>query len=581
MKKSLFFRLFSSYVFIIITLTGLTLAVLWPSIEKQYLSTLSNTLQTSALMARPAVVPLLEKDRLAELQQLVKILGRETLTRITVINAEGRVLADSDEDARTMENHRNRPEFVDALQGNVGSAKRYSSTADQDMLYVAVPLELANKQVVGALRTSFFLRSINNLLADLRQRMIRIALLILLLALVAAALLSRTVSRPIQELTRAVRKVTSGDFSVRVYPRTGGEVKQLSESFNAMSVQIDSMVEELKRQKEELDSIIASLQEGLMVLDSEGRTILVNESFKKIVGSTFPEAKPYWQIIRNTGFIELVQKVQKEESGFTQELELQDRIFLCSLTYLPLRKETVAVLHDITEIRNVERLKRDFVVNVSHELRTPLTAIKGFTETLEEDAKPDARHYLEIIRRNTDRLISIINDLLLLSQLEEKGTELEMEEVDLRQLAENMIKVFDQPARNKGLTLSVTIDDNVPSIKGDAFKLEQLFINLLDNAVKYTETGNVQISARSDDGKSVVVEVRDTGIGIPSEDLPRVFERFYVVDKSRSKKVGGTGLGLSIVKHIVLLHNGEIDVKSTFGKGTVVTVRLPINPSPT
>jgi two-component system, OmpR family, phosphate regulon sensor histidine kinase PhoR len=603
MKISLFFRLFASYVLIIFALSALTIVVLWSSIENHYMSTLKNTLRNSALMARPAVLPLLETNQLGELDKMVSALGKETQTRITVINAEGKVLADSDENARAMENHRNRPEFVEALQGNVGSAKRYSSTANQDMLYVAVPLEQTTKQVAGALRTSFFLRSINSLLADLRQKIVRIALLILFFALVAAAFLSRTFSRPIQELTRAVRKVSAGDFSVRVYPHTGGEIRQLSDSFNAMSDRIAAMVVELTHQKEELDSIIASLQEGLVVLDSQGQIIMVNESFKRladtnhvasIVEREAPTALPiegatrapviegrsYWQVLRNAPLIELIQKVREEKTDSTEELELEDRVFICSITYLPLRKETVAVFHDITEIRNVERLKRDFVVNVSHELRTPLTAIKGFTETLEEEAQPEARHYLEIIKRNTDRLINIINDLLLLSQIEEKGMNLEIEKIDLTNLIGNTLKIFEERAANKGLKLSANIDEQLPSITGDAFKLEQVIINLLDNAIKYTEKGEVHIGVHRGDNKAIFLEVRDTGIGIPSEDIPRIFERFYVVDKSRSKKVGGTGLGLSIVKHIVLLHNGEIDVKSTIGMGTTVSVTLPIYPSP-
>ena len=507
------------------------------------MSTLGNTLRNSAMMARPAVLPLLETGRPGDLQHMVTALGKETQTRITVINAEGRVLADSVENASVMENHKNRLEFAQALQGNTGTSRRYSSTANQDMLYVAVPLQGMGKQVLGAIRTSFFLSTIDGLLADLRRKMISIALLILFFALVAAALLSRTVSRPIHELTRAVRRVSSGDFSVRVYPRTGGEIRQLSESFNAMSDHIDSMVVELRRQKEELDSIIASLQEGLAVLDSQGRIILFNESFKKIAGDHVTEGQSYWQVVRNSRFIELVQKVQKENAASAEELELENHVFLCSVTYLPLRKEIVAVFHDITEIRDVERLKRDFVVNVSHELRTPLTAIKGFTETLEEDADPDAKHYLEIIKRNTDRLINIINDLLVLSQLEETGMKLELHEVDLGSLIDNVVRVFDQPLREKGLKLSVTADDKLTPIQGDAFKLEQLFINLLDNAIKYTESGEVHVVLGREDDRSVTIEVQDTGIGIPSEDLPRVFERFYVVDKSRSEKGRWHGIG--------------------------------------
>lgn len=578
MKKYFFFRLFAGYIFIIFALTGLTLFVIWPSIEDHFTWTVKNALRNSALMAKPAILPLLQTNRVVDLDKTTKTVGMETQTRITVIDAEGRVLADSEQDARTMENHKNRPEFAEALEGNMGSARRFSSTANQDMLYVAVPIQGNNNQIIGAIRTSFSLRSINNLLANLRANMLRIALFIALFALVAAAVLSRAVSRPIHELTQAVRKVSSGDFGVRVYPRSGGEIRELSDSFNAMSDEIEAMVLQLKSQKEELDNIIASLREGLLVMNLQGQITMANESFRRIVGGAGLQGRSYWQVLRNTPFIELIEKVQEEKAGYTEELELDERVFICNATYLPLRQEVVAVFHDITDIRNVERVKRDFVVNVSHELRTPLTAIKGFTETLEEDAAPEARHYLEIIKRNTDRLINIISDLLLLSRLEEKGMQLELQEVNLRDLIQNIAKVFEPSIREKDLKLSIAIDKTLPLISGDVFKLEQLFINLFDNAIKYTEAGEVHVDAHTGDSRSVVVEVKDTGIGIPSEDIPRIFERFYVVDKSRSKKVGGTGLGLSIVKHIVLLHNGTIDVISTQGVGTTVRVVLPINP---
>jgi two-component system phosphate regulon sensor histidine kinase PhoR len=226
-------------------------------------------------------------------------------------------------------------------------------------------------------------------------------------------------------------------------------------------------------------------------------------------------------------------------------------------------------------MKELERIKRDLVSSVSHELRTPLTSIKGFAETLEEEIDEKNRHYVEIIRRNTDRLINIVRDLLLLSQMEEAGVEIEMEEVDLKGLAENTVRIFDGQLKEKGLALFLEIEPDLPAISADPFKIEQLLINLLDNAIKYTDQGEVRLSLRRDDRK-VVIEVRDTGIGMLKSKLSRIFERFYVVDKSRSRKTGGTGLGLSIVKHIVLLHGGEIAVESEPGKGSRFLVRLPL-----
>jgi two-component system phosphate regulon sensor histidine kinase PhoR len=236
----------------------------------------------------------------------------------------------------------------------------------------------------------------------------------------------------------------------------------------------------------------------------------------------------------------------------------------------------VAVLYNITELKNLERVKKDFIANISHELRTPLTAIKGFVETLEEEEEIRNVQYLEIIKRHTDRLMHIVNDLLLLSELEQPESAFVIENINLASLAENILKVFEQGAREKGIQLKLVARKDLKTIQADPFKLEQMFINLLDNAIKYTEKGEVSVSLGQGDFKSII-EIKDTGIGIPASHLPRIFERFYVVDKSRSKKFGGTGLGLSIVKHIVLLHGGAIDVESSLGIGTKFTITLPMN----
>jgi two-component system phosphate regulon sensor histidine kinase PhoR len=280
--------------------------------------------------------------------------------------------------------------------------------------------------------------------------------------------------------------------------------------------------------------------------------------------------------MRNPQLPELLKRAGIEKRNFVEELPLGDRIFMCSVTPLEGGEGVVSVFHDITEIKNIEKIKKDFVINVSHELRTPLAAIKGYAETLREgaDAEP-SKKYVEIIERNTDRLINIVNDLLLLSSLEEKAF-LELEDIDLKDFLEDVIKIFDQRLKDKELSLVMDVNENLPTIKADLFKLEQMLINLLDNAVKYTDRGEITVSLDVQD-KKVRIRVTDTGIGIPKEDIPRIFERFYVVDKSRSRKYGGTGLGLSIVKHIVLLHHGTIDIESDLGKGTKVTVTIPTN----
>jgi two-component system, OmpR family, phosphate regulon sensor histidine kinase PhoR len=573
MKRSFFSKIFIGYLLIIFALSSLILVLSLNTIRELYRDTLTAHLRTLGYTINAEVAELLGTSRANQLDGFIKKLGSKIHTRVTIIATDGSVLADSEENIQSMENHSHRPEVVEALQGKTGRSIRFSSTANRDMLYVAIPLE-KDAKIAGVIRTSLFLKDIDNLLAKLNYHVAGISLGIVFIALIGAFLISNSVIRPIKNLTLAAGKVASGDFSVRVFLKTKDELRVLADSFNRMNEEMGKMFSELGQQKEELKSIIDSLQEGLLVLDKQGKVIRSNESFREIIGNRAAEGKFYWEIMRNPKLAELLKKAGIEKRNFVEELTLGDRIFICSLAPLKGGAEIVSIFHDITEIKDIERIKKDFAINVSHELRTPLTAIKGYAETLrkEVDTAP-GKKYLEIVERNTDRLINIVNDLLLLSSLEEKAV-LELEDIDFGGFLENVIRIFDQGLKDKQLSLVIDVKENLPPIRADLFKLEQMLVNLLDNAVKYTDRGEITVSMGVHD-KRVRIQVSDTGIGIPKNDIPRIFERFYVVDKSRSRKSGGTGLGLSIVKHIVLLHHGTINIESALGKGTSVTVTFP------
>ena len=576
MTRSLFSKVFGGYLFIIVALCALILAFSFGTIRDHYLETLASSLKSVSSALKVSVVPFLTKRNLEELNSTIRTVGKETNLRLTVIDTQGVVLADSEENPRSMENHRSRPEIIEALAGRTGQALRYSSTANKEMLYVAIPIE-ADGKVIGVMRTSLFLSRIESLLYSLKMHILQVAVIIAVISLIAALIFCRSLSSPIRHLMAAARKLASGDFNVRVFLKNKDEIGQLADTFNHAAEQLKTSFGELSRQKEELNSIIVSLKEGLLVLDRRGVILRSNESFRTLATCDNADGKFYWEVLRSPDFTELIDRARKEKRSFTGEVSLDPRIYACSVTLLESGEKIVAVFHDITDIRNLERVKRDFVVNVSHELRTPLTAIKGFVETLDEEVDEHAKRYLDIVKRNTNRLINIVNDLLLLSELEEKG-KLELETVDLRNLTGNIMKIFEPRLKEKGLAISSEMSDALPSIKADPFKLEQMFVNLLDNAIKYTEKGEIRVTIGSADGK-VTILVTDTGIGIPRQDLGRIFERFYVVDKSRSRKFGGTGLGLSIVKHIVLLHNGTIDVESSSDGGSSFTITLPVDPS--
>jgi two-component system phosphate regulon sensor histidine kinase PhoR len=414
------------------------------------------------------------------------------------------------------------------------------------------------------------------LFGRLRSDYLRIIGLVLLAALGAAWMFSRSISRPIQEFIGASVRVAGGDFGAKVSLRQHGEFKRYARSFNTMTQNLEAMFRQVRLQTDELNSVLASIKDGICVLDAGGRIVLCNDGFRAIAGPVPPEGKYYWEVIRSSRLAEVIKGSAGDRRPAAEEIGLGERFYASTITPLPADDRFVVMLRDITEVRRLEKMKKDFVLNVSHELKTPLAAIKGFVETMEPSIGPDNRGYLDIVKRNTERLIAIVEDLIVLSRLEDQGVSVRKETVDVRGLAANVVKLFEKAAGAKGLSLSVEADPALPPVHADLYDLERLLINLVDNAVKSTDTGGVLLRLASD-GKTLRIEVADTGIGIASEHIPHIFERFYVVDKSRSKKLGGTGLGLSIVKHIVQAHQGTISVESRPGEGTTFSVTLPVS----
>lgn len=579
MRKPLFFKIFMAFIILAVFLSSSIIFFSLRIIKDHYMELLASNLENISFALEAKVIPyIIEKD-FEGLDEFIKDTAGNLDARVTIIAPDGRVLADSQELPQAMENHKgkDRPEILMALEGRKGKSIRYSTTVEEEMLYVAVPIE-QDGRILGALRSSLYLTTINSLFNELIFRIDSIALLIILIFIIAGLIISKTITRPLRQLSQASQQMARGDFTSRVYLKGQNELKDLADNFNYMSENMNRLFKELSGQKAQLNNIIASIPEGLMVIDEKGRMLLFNESFRKIIGHEAIKGKFYWEIIREPGFDELVKEVNQSKGHSMEILNLRGKIFLCSATYLKDAGELVIVFHDITEMKKLEKIKRDFVINVSHELRTPLTAIKGFTETLEDETSKDSSHYVDIIKRHTDRLINIVNDLLILSNIEDERSRLELSKVDIVKMLDDIVSMFEQTVKTKGLKIRIKKEGRIKQVTADAFKLEQVFINLINNAVKYTEEGAIEINLqhKNDD---LVVQVKDTGIGIPPEHLSRIFERFYVVDKSRSKSLGGTGLGLAIVKHILLLHGGDIKVESTPGEGSVFTVFLPTEQS--
>ncbi|HRU93549.1 MAG TPA: ATP-binding protein [Candidatus Marinimicrobia bacterium] len=571
MKKSFFYRIFSGYLILIVALTVLIVALSYNSLRRHFVEAQIADLQD--LNASLSVLLLSAKNQSREdLDQLTKSLGNEIRARITIIDTTGNVIADSESDPRLMKNHRQRPEIKQALRGNVAHAQRFSTTVEENMLYVASPL-VRDGQTVAVVRTSIYLSHLNDIFRQILNRITKIALLIIIIALSAAFLLARYYSKPVNQLVTAARQIGQGKLETRVNIQTSDEFAELADSFNAMAIEINRLLADVARQRDELQTIVAAVPSGLLVLTADGRVAFYNREFQKITEREELQDRFYWEILRQPQFTEFIKDIQASRANRTQEIVINNKTYLCSAEAETSSAEIVLIFSDISELKAVQQMKRDFVVNVSHELRTPLTAIKGFVETLQEETSGNERHYLTIIARHTDRLINIVNDLLTLAEIEEKN-QLEYETVSLSNLINDTVKIFEERLQAKNLKIVVEIADGLTTIKVDPFKFQQVLINLLDNAIKYTEQGQITIRVQKK-ADQVQIAIQDTGCGIPSEHLPRLFERFYVVDKARSRQMGGTGLGLAIARHIVLLHNGTIEVESQPGIGTTFFISIP------
>lgn len=575
--KRLSSKIFAGYFLVIFLLTGLILFFTYRNVSNQHVITITDNLSKINTILESKIISYIENQQIAELDNYVKKTGEEIHIRLTIVDSSGRVLADSEGEPSKMENHKSRPELEPIFKGErTGKSERFSTTVHKEMLYVAHALIGSNGKFLGAIRTSIFRNQAKDLINQLILQIIQIAFIVVVITLIGALLFVRSLTKPINQISEASRKVADGNFDIKVNISGRDEINELAKSFNNMTEQIKTLFAEVTYQKEELNTIIKAIQDGLVAFDITGKVIVANVGFCKIISNSDVISKNINEITQNQDILNLFNQTLNEKSSAIKEISNGKKFYLCSANFIEAKKEVVLLFHDITEIKKLEQLKKDFVANVSHELRTPLTAIKGFIETLEDEIDAQYHHYIDIIKRNTNRLISIVQDLLLLSELESPNTKLIKSFIDAQIIIQNVLKIFEPKLKEKGLNIEVQYPENFPKINVDVFRMEQVFINLLDNAIKYSDSGTICVSC-SHDERYAYFAVKDNGMGISKDDAERIFERFYIADKSRSKKSGGTGLGLSIVKHIILLHNGEITVESEKGVGTTFKFKIPLS----
>jgi len=530
-------------------------------------------------------------DDLAQVRSWTQWMARSG-ARVTVIDNTGRVLADSAHDPETMENHSTRPEVQQAFAAGEGQSVRLSATVDSDLVYRARRYQPPSGPPI-VLRMALPLAQIDLSQKELRQRLVAASLVILALGGVVSLLFSRVFAARVERLKDFSRRVAAGDFRPLPAENPRDELSDLALALNNTAAQMDETIRSLGGERNRSSAILRSMVEGVAVIDAQQRLVFCNRAFSEILSldSAGSEGHPVIEVVRNSELLGLIRRALQGQAGLPSNIAMgivQQRSF--SVTAAPVKpleaspaaekpSGAVVVLHDVSELRRLERVRQDFVANVSHEFKTPLTAIQGFAETLLAGALEDPqnnRRFLEIMRSHAARLARLTDDLLKLARIEAGKLEVAFQPVSVAELLESCSATTVLKASRKQISFTVKVPPGLPSVLGDPGLLHDLLQNLLDNAIQYTpEGGQIDVSATAEAGEAVIT-VTDTGIGIPLADQERIFERFYRVDAARSREAGGTGLGLSIAKHIVEAHGGRLWVESAVGRGSKFFVAIPL-----
>jgi two-component system phosphate regulon sensor histidine kinase PhoR len=586
--KRLLWQLYPSYLLITLISLAAIGGYASRSMQQFYYAQVAEDLKASTRIIEEQVLASYKTGGSTGLDTLCKMLGTAGQRRITVIDISGKVLADSQEAPRQMDNHSDRPEIIAAVKGGTGSEIRFSHTLGLNMMYVAIPLK-DQSGIMAVLRIAKPVSAINKQLKSIYYKILMGGLIIAAAAALLSLGISRKISRPLEELRKGADLFADGDLSHKLPVANCQEIDAVAKAMNQMAGEIDERIRTISCQRNEQKAVLSSMTEAVLAVDSEQRLITLNDSAAEIIGVDRSHAKgrTLQEIIRNPALQHFVTNSLAGNELIEDNITLQKEgvEYFLQARSNALRDEqgqkigVLVVLNDITRLRRLEQVRQDFVANVSHELKTPITSIKGFVETLLEGAikKPEeAKRFLDIIARQTDRMDAIIDDLLALSGIEQQAekAEIELEDGCIKDMFEAAIELCRNKAHAKQIEIELRCADKSVATMNRPL-LEQAIVNLLDNAIKYSPSGSqIEIAATQAD-EQISITVTDSGCGIDKELLDRIFERFFVVDKARSRRLGGTGLGLAIVKHIADAHNGSVTVESKIGSGSTFTLHLP------
>ncbi|SJZ30751.1 two-component system histidine kinase PnpS [Selenihalanaerobacter shriftii] len=587
MFKSIRWRVTTLYLILIIAALLMFSLTLKGFLEDYFITQLEdNILKETRLVRSLLKDEIVSNKRVKKIDRLVDEYSNEAEARITIIGSEGKVLGDSEQDPLKMENHLQRHEVQQSIKTGVGKSTRYSETLKINMKYLALPVKHSGN-IVGVVRLALPLTQVKEALADIFSRVINAGLIAIIISLILGLSLTKRITKPIERMTEVAGEMAQGHLDQRLMVTSDDELGRLSYVFNNMADKLKNKINEISDEKNKIEAVLSSMGDGVIAVDNIGKIILFNPSAENFFEVKEEEiiGKYSLEVTRSHKLDQVVMESLEKGEEVSEEIEIlypEERIIRVKATSIKDQDEqiqgVVVVLRDITELRHLEQVRTEFVGNVSHELRTPLTSIKGYVETLLANDNPDSaiyKRFLNVVKDEADRLEQLIIDLLDLSKIESGISGKGYEAINLNQVIEDVLTIVMPKVSDKELNLKIDVPAELAMISGDESQIKRLYINLIDNAVKYTPNcGEVKVKVYEDDEK-IWTEISDTGIGIPSEDLPRIFERFYRVDKARSRNLGGTGLGLSIVKHIIEQHNGMIDVESEVEKGTKFIFYFP------
>lgn len=583
MKNRLFWKIgFQFLLLLLLILVALDIYIV-RTLRNEYLDAAFAQLES---LSRLALANPPRSFHESDLKQWTQWFGQSGM-RLTIVDTKGQVLGDTSEDPANMENHLARPEIKEALSKGSGRAVRRSPTLGRDLVYLA-------KQYVDRdgqpqiIRFSLPLYRLNEEVAYFRRRLWSFSLLILVLAGGISLLFFRSISIRIGRLKEFSRRVAEGDFQPLSLERNRDELAELSSTLNQTALQLDSTIKSLTEERNQSAAVLASMEEGVAVIGCDQRVIYCNSAFCRAVDVPVNsyQGRPIIELIRHSDLLSFIQNALNGDESTSGEVVIGSiRTRSYAVTSAPIHSDeattgAVLVLHDITQIRKLERARRDFIANISHEFKTPLTAIQGFAETLLGGALEDNRNrrrFLDIIREHALRLGRLTDDLLKLAQIEAGQLRSEVKFIAVEEIINPCMEISRIKAKPKSITLNSEYDPDLPLLFGDIRSLHEILQNLLDNALRYTlPGGRIHVKAVLE-GSEIILSVADTGIGIPKADQDRIFERFYRTDAARSRESGGTGLGLSIVKHLLEVNGGRIRLESEVGKGSTFYVHLPLN----